>query len=400
MYRLILLTLLASPAFGNEVPVSGKEAPGLEAFDRAVLAMMERHGIPGASLSIALHGKLVLARGYGWAVIGANRHVEPTTPFGLASVSKTITAAAILRLVEDGKLSLEDEAFGVLKHLAPPRGARVDPRIHKVTVRQLLHHTGGWDRDKSGDPIGWSPIIMRKMGVRAPVSQEAFLRFMMGVPLDFDPGTRAVYSNVGYAILAAIIATRSGMSYEEYVRKNVLDPAGVKAAFLHQGRPDFFKGEAHAYLAGTVAPLPPTQLPMMQGALGWSMSSVDLVRLLTALEGSRGKGALKPETFKVMLSPPPPPVKPGADGQYMAMGFSLARQVKPGVMCVQDGHYYGMRAFVKRNPAGVCWALTFNASMQPDSVDARMIHQAIHEVQDLVESMKKYPKVDLFEEYR
>ncbi len=399
MKRMIVLLLLAGPAWGQTVPTTGKEAPGLEPLDRAVLTIMDRHGVPGASLAIALEGKLVFARGYGWSNIGNGTHATPTTMFGLASVSKTITAAAVMHMVEDGKIGLDDPAFSHLKHLNPPKGAKVDPRLHRITVRHLLNHSGGWDRNKSGDPLTWTPVITRRMGVRAPVGQDTFLSFMMSVPLDFDPGTRAVYSNVGYSALARIVSKVSGMSYEEYVRKNVLEPAGVKSGVHHLGRAEFFKGEAHSYLAGTINPLPPPQLPMVQGAMGWSLSAVDTVRFLTALDGSRGKRLVKPETHKAMLAAPPAPIKPNAEGRYMGLGFSLVTPTKDGIVCVQDGHYYGMRAFVKRNAAGVNWALLFNASMQPDGVDIKVINGAIHEIRDLVDSMKKFPKVDLFADY-
>src|SRR5262245_41499816 len=84
------------PAFEGKIPVSGKAGPGLEPFDAALVKIMERHGVPGAALAVAKGGKLVLARGYGWANVKTGATVQPDTLFGLASLSKVITAAAVL----------------------------------------------------------------------------------------------------------------------------------------------------------------------------------------------------------------------------------------------------------------------------------------------------------------
>src|SRR5579884_1117525 len=121
------------------LPIAGQAGPGLEVLDAAVRAMLRHHGIPGASLALAYQGRLVLAKGYGYADLAADAPVQPTTLFGLASLSKPITALAILRLIEEGKLTLESRPFELLAHLRPPRGARVDRRLRDITVRQLLN---------------------------------------------------------------------------------------------------------------------------------------------------------------------------------------------------------------------------------------------------------------------
>src|SRR4051794_2260199 len=99
------------PAPREQVPVSGKAGPGLEPLDRAMVAMLQRHGIPGGALAIAKDGRLVYARGFGWADLATGELVSPLPLFGLASLSKPITALAILKLLEDGKLTLDEPAF-------------------------------------------------------------------------------------------------------------------------------------------------------------------------------------------------------------------------------------------------------------------------------------------------
>src|SRR5262249_7150297 len=126
------------------MPITGKAPPILKPFDVGVEQIMLRHGIPGASVAITKDGRLVFAGGYGWAFYEKGERATPETLFGLASVSKCLTALATLKLVEEGKLRLEDKAFDLLGRLTPPPGARVDPRLSSITIRQLLNHSGGW----------------------------------------------------------------------------------------------------------------------------------------------------------------------------------------------------------------------------------------------------------------
>src|ERR1700722_11358944 len=98
----LVILALHTAALGQErmFPTTGKEAKGLEPLDDGVVTIMRRHGIPGAALAIAKDGKLVLARGYGWSDLETGEHVKPDTLFGVASLSKSLTAVAILKLVE------------------------------------------------------------------------------------------------------------------------------------------------------------------------------------------------------------------------------------------------------------------------------------------------------------
>src|SRR4051812_14361564 len=168
--------------------------------------MVHRHGIPGAALALAKNGKLVFARGYGWANLTTGDQVQPDTLFGVASLSKTLTAIAILKSVEQGELRLEDRPFEILKDIRPNPGATVDRRLFQITVRQLLNHSGGWDHQKSGDPVTWTTQMHLKRRDRTPVTAAQLIAYTMGVPLDFDPGTDSKYSNFGYIVLGEVIA--------------------------------------------------------------------------------------------------------------------------------------------------------------------------------------------------
>jgi CubicO group peptidase (beta-lactamase class C family) len=222
---------------------------------------------------------------------------------------------------------------------------------------------------------------------------------MMTVPLNFEPGTQSQYSNVGYILLGQIIEKVTGQKYEDFVRKEVLERAGVRRGFVNTGSRPYLPGEAHRYLAGTNVLLPPLDLPMVKAAGGWETTAVDMARVLTALDGSRGKPLLKEATFKLMLAPPPPPLPPRKDGGHWGLGWPQVVLSPQGYSYIHDGQFHGMRTFMKRNARGVNWVLLFNVSMEPDQIDAGIIRQALAEVRREVEGIQRYPDVDLFAQY-
>lgn len=380
------------------IPINGQAGPGLEPLDAAMATIIDRHGLPGAALAIAKEGRLVFAKGYGWANLAAGEAIQPNTLFGLASLSKPITAVATLKLVEQGKLRLDDRVFEIV-NIKPPAGGRVDPRLAGVTVRQCLNHSGGWDRAVRGDPVNWEPQICRALRVRAPLSARQFLSFALTLPLDFPPGTDAKYSNLGYIALGEAITAISGQAYPRFVQEQVFKPMGITRAALHRVDGRYLAGEAIRYLTGSLIALPAMLLPMCDATGGWSGSVVDMARFMTNLDSSRGQPVLNEKTRRLMLEPPPKPLKPRDNGTYFGLGWdSVSLQGKTyGVF--KDGSYHGMRTFMKRLPTGVCWALLYNASMEFDPVDMHIAATTVQDVRRLVEGIDKYPEIDLFKEY-
>ena len=225
-------------------PMTGQEVPELAGFDHRMAAIMKQWHLPGGQLAIANGERLVLNRGYGYGDVEQEQLVRPNSLFRVGSVSKTITAVAILTLVDAGHVSLGDKAFRILDHLKPPKGATVDARFREITVQHLLQHAGGFDTSKSYAPfvLPWSRMAAGVLGVQDPPECETIIRYRMSVPLDFDPGTRTAYSNFGYCVLARIIestvAAKTGkrVSYEDYVRSAVLQPAGISDMRLGRTR--------------------------------------------------------------------------------------------------------------------------------------------------------------------
>ena len=383
------------------LPMVGKSVELLRPLDEGIEKIMLRHGVPGASVAITRHGKLIFARGYGWSHHEKNAHTTPETLFGLASVSKVFTALAILVLVEDGKLKLDQKAFEILEGLEPLPRVVPDPRLSQITIRQLLNHSGGWDRDKTGDPINWSQQVSYNMKVRMPIDENQLIRYTLGAPIDFDPGTKTVYSNFGYIVLGQIVAKVSGQTYERFVQTRVLKSMGIKHMSLHDKGGRYFDSEARRYNAGILQAMPAYNSPWTDASGGWAASAVDLARMMTAVDGSRtGKPFLGKEAMQEMLAPPPKPLVPRADKTYFGLGWDAVQPIKEAHGYMKSGSWPGVRATVKHRVDGINTIILYNALIQMDPLDLRIANDASRDIQEQLAQVKEWPSEDLFDKYR
>lgn len=197
--------------------------------------------IPGATLAIMKDGIVVYERGFGFADEHLTELLEPDAMMRVASVSKPITAAAIRVLIDDGLLALNTRAFD----LGQPTGGVLaidpfptlgDPRLADITINNLLRHTGGWDRDIAGDLTFRDVFIANTMGVEHPPGRENVMRYILGQPLEHDPGSEYAYSNIGYLVLGMIVEKISGMDLIDFIDERVLGPLGVAQSEHELGR--------------------------------------------------------------------------------------------------------------------------------------------------------------------
>ncbi len=171
-------------------------------------AYVKSAGIRGSVL-VAKGGKVVLAKGYGFANIELEIPSSPETKFRLGSITKQFTAAAILQLQEKGKLNVTDE---ISKYIPGAPAA-----WNGITIRHLLTHT-------SGIP-SYTSLAGYQTHMRDPVGSPIdFLRTFSSLPLEFKPGEKFAYDNSGYFLLGVIIERVSGEKYEDYLRKNIFEP--------------------------------------------------------------------------------------------------------------------------------------------------------------------------------
>ena len=177
-----------------------------DAVDEYVRAALRERHIPGAAIAVIKNGKVVKTGGYGLASVEFNVSVTPETVFEIGSVSKQITAAAIMLLVEDGKVNLDEKISLYLPNT---------PETWKnVTTRQLLTHTSGVKSYSSLDGFELNRRLKR----------DDFIKLLGVQPLDFETGASYTYSNSGYSLLGYIIETVSGQSYWDFVRTRIFAP--------------------------------------------------------------------------------------------------------------------------------------------------------------------------------
>ena len=220
--------LLADRASDEKpIAVTGAAAPGMTALDEMMTALVRKWKIPGGALAVVKDGRLVFAHGYGLADREDGKPVQPDSLFRIASVTKPITATAILVLVERGQLDLDAKVLDILKPPVVSQAKVSDKRWKQITVRQLLFHTAGFDRDTGFDPMFRSDEIAKATGTPPPADSTAIIHYMLGRPLDFDPGAKHVYSNFGYCLLGRVIEQVTGKPYAEAVQNLVLRPSGI-----------------------------------------------------------------------------------------------------------------------------------------------------------------------------
>ncbi|PHX82173.1 MAG: serine hydrolase, partial [Flavobacteriales bacterium] len=172
---------------------TGYYSPSLANFDVAMTNLLNNHDITGGQLAITYQGRLVYSRGFGIADSSTSAAVCPDNIFRIASLSKQITAITIMHLYEQGRVGLNDLVFGPNGILPDPIYQTIlDPLVYGITVKHLLSHQGGWDRDISGDPEHNSYAIALAMSVPPPANNETIIQYTLSQQmLDFAPGTSA-----------------------------------------------------------------------------------------------------------------------------------------------------------------------------------------------------------------
>lgn len=246
-----------------------------DAVDDLVNAELARQQIPGAALAVMKDGKLAKSAGYGLANVEEKIPVRPETVFRIASVGKQFIATGILLLVEDGKLTLDDR-LGALLDDAPLAWA-------PLTVRQLLSHTSGLVRESPG----YLPIL------RQP--DIAVIRAAYPLPLQFAPGEKYQYSNVGYFTLAEIIRRKGGRPWPEFIAARVFRPAQLDATGTTDQPPRGPRATGYAGKEGKWTPVTDALAVRPSGA--FHSTVLDLAKWDCVLDGD---AVLKPSSRKEM----------------------------------------------------------------------------------------------------
>ncbi len=342
------------------------ESQAFPAAEKIVNSFLHKWSIAGASIAVAKDGKLIYARGFGLADTVEKIQTQPFSQFRVASISKLVTATALMKLYEEGKLSLDARVFGPQGILNDPYFAEPkDKRVFDITVEELLSHEGGWSQ-RYGDQMFMPIVIAEKLNLRPPVDTRDIVRFALDKRLQYTPGKGRAYSNLGYSILGLVIEKITGMPYETYCRKAILEPLGIYdmtiAGNLQTEKAPF---EVTYYEAtdvvlkpsiyGTGELLPPryggNDIRALGAAGAWIATAPDLMRLLLAVDGFQTRpDILSQQSIEFMTD---------LSNGFAPVGWKTT--VMNGNWW-RTGSFPGTAGMLKRQPDGTAWVVLLNSS--------------------------------------
>lgn len=306
----LVLTLAVLPGPASAQSLTPDQHDGIA----AIFADLDDPASPGASVSVIRDGEIVYSEGFGSAQLEYGIPVGPTTIFHVASVSKQFTAMAVLLLVADGELSLDDDIREYLDWV-PDLGAVITPRhllSHTSGVRDQweLLYTAGWRMDD----------VITKEDIRRLMSKQR--------ELNFEPGSRNLYSNMGYSLAAELVQAVSGQPFDAFVKERIFDPLGMTRTHAHDDHEHIVEGRAYSYRAFDGGFRNAVLSFANHGATSLFTTSEDLVRWLDNFRtGAVGGSMLEEMTTRTHLN----------DGEEISYGLGVVIGDYRGRAMVQHG---------------------------------------------------------------
>jgi N-acyl-D-amino-acid deacylase len=384
--------VLHNQAVARQPPRKNAGGP-MRVYHDIMASVLTEHQIVGGSLAIARDDRLVLARGYGLADADTRRPVTRGTLFCIASVSKAVTAAAILRLVDMGKLRLNARLVRVLDDIHPPGGGFADPDFGEITVHHILYHASGIpDRVKIPGKKRRRPgdEDADEDDTETTDRPAAMLRAAMSGPLDFPPGSDHHYSNSAFMIVQLVVERASGQSFVPFVTNEVLRPMGITHALMEKLEP--VPDETARYVIG-----PKGRHAAVRGSVNWLFTPTDMVRFLTSVAGTRGQPFLSPRMYQAMVAVPRPPVLPGPGGKHVGLGWDAVVNTPRGAGFSKNGGKAGVSAWAEHRPDGVSWAFMLNTNGDNKFGGRNPANEIIRLVNQGLDRQSEWPAVNLFE---
>ncbi len=394
-------TVSSLPPTHFELSNALSEGDEFKVLNQRMELFLQRWQIQGASLAIVKEGRLVYARGFGYADKEKNILTQPYHQFRIASVSKLFTATALMQLVEQGKLKLSDKVFGKKGILNDSLFQNIaDPLALDIEVHHLLKHTAGWRNQLRTDPM-FAPLeVAEIMGVVPPPSLESTIQFMLSQTGYFAPGTLYDYSNFGYCVAGKIIEKVSGLPYETYLKKYLLAPIGIERMELGKNRyVDKFPQEVRYYehqksekkrsVYGTGDSVSrtyeATHLEALGAAGGWIATPADLLRLVNVIDGfDEIPDILSPQSIAAMTR-----ALVTDSTQSQLMGWKGVDEEK----WWRTGSLVGTSAVLVRQQNGISWAFLTNTDTWRGPYFS---YEVAAEIKRLLVTIPRFPAWDLF----
>jgi D-alanyl-D-alanine carboxypeptidase len=297
----LVSTLAVFASFSLALPIYAQTVdnldPALKArIDSIASDVLKQTGVPSASVAIVKGGKLAYTHAYGSAHLDPALPATPDMRYSIGSISKQFTAAAILLLQEQGKLSLNDNVGKYVPDLT---------RGDEVTIRQILSHTSGY-QDYWPEDYLMTPMMK-------PATAQQIIDTWAKKPLDFEPGTQWQYSNTNFVIAGAIVEKVSGEKLMDFLGEHIFHPLGMKSVW-NSDETKLTQADATPYIRYALGPL---RLAPKEGR-GWMFAAGELAMTAHDLalwnESMMAQTVLKPESYKEMFTSVK--LKDGKDSHY------------------------------------------------------------------------------------
>lgn len=343
--------------------------------DSAVAMFINKYNIPGLSIAISKDGKMVYLKGYGYADLTSKSTVSVNSLFRLAALSKTFSAVAIMKLVEDNKLNLDAMVFGNNGILGTTYGTLAyNSNLLNITVRDLMQETTGWASDSS-DPLLAQPDYTLPQLITWTLDNRL---------LSTLPGTNYVASNFTYSLLGRVIEKVSGTSYNNYVKVKVLEPCGISdmqlSANTINGRK---KNEVRYYGYGDEDPYG-FNIARMDASEGWIASAEDVLKFVVSIDGFKSKAdLLKPASITAITTP-------SAANPNYASGWFVNNS-----NWTNAGNLPGSATEMVRSDNGFCWVILCNARSTQSSFTKDLDNIVWSVINDKT-TIWPAPNIDLF----
>ena len=279
---LLFVVLLAAVALASALTTPPLPLDSRAGIDEIAKNALTATGVPSASIAVVKGGKIVYLQAYGDARLDPKLAATPEMQYSVGSISKQFTAAAILLLQEQGKLSLDDPVSKYVPGLT---------RGNEVSIRQLLSHTSGYQDYWPQDYV-MQPMLQ-------PTSAQQILDRWAKIPLDFDPGTKWQYSNTNYVIAGLIVEKVAGMPMLQLLHQRVFGPLGMKSiANVDEAKlPDTDPEGYFRYAIGPLRPAPKEGKGWIFAAGELAMTAEDLAKWNISL---MNQSILKPASYHAM----------------------------------------------------------------------------------------------------
>ncbi|HVC46703.1 MAG TPA: serine hydrolase domain-containing protein [Terracidiphilus sp.] len=282
---LALLVCLAAATFASAQTVSTLDPATRAQIDRIATQVLKQTGVPSASLAVVQHGKLVYTHAYGLARLQPPQPATPSMRYAIGSISKQFTAAAILLLQQQGKLSLNDPVGKYIPGLTDG---------DTVTLREILSHTSGY-QDYWPEDYVMTPMMK-------PTTAQRILDTWAKKPLDFAPGTQWQYSNTNFVIAGAIVEKITGQPLMQFLAQHIFRPLKMQSVW-NVDQNQLTRSDATAYYRHALGPLrvaPPEGPNWMFAAGELAMTAHDLALWDISLID---RSILSPASYDEMFTP-------------------------------------------------------------------------------------------------